>query len=181
MHEAYWNLAQKSVVVVTVSLSMCGSICHAQSGLRRAEVEALIRSCNFQSASSLGSPSITIQDIRESVGMYKGLFRVRGVVEGVCLADAGVYVDGKKRDDIRTSQARRFNRFTFESRLKSGDNAEVRATNSAGETVRLPIALPKNDPNAQKPGVNQLPYMPTEGADDRSPFDVPKDSWDVSH
>ncbi len=139
--------------------------------LERAQQLLLVRSCQFQSASAIGAPSLTVREVKPSAGVYQGMFKVRGSVEGVCLQEAGAWKDGRRSQLIRVATMRRFQRFPFEVRAKVGEELELRATNTAGETVRLKVPLP-DAPASQTPA-----YFGDRSPD--SPFERSVDSWDL--
>lgn len=86
--------------------------------------------CN--SRRDLPRPRVEIHDVRRTGNVFGDKVKVRGVIEGVCISEAGLFEEGRLVRSIPTASGPRFQRFEFEVTTHLGYAPEVRAYNTAG-------------------------------------------------
>lgn len=91
--------------------------------------------CQGVSRQELSRPRVNIYKVRRAGSMFGSKLKVSGSVEGVCLAEAGSYENGRPEDPIRVSPQRNFKRFDFDVYVKGDKNPEIRVYNTAGDSA----------------------------------------------
>ncbi|MBX7145552.1 MAG: hypothetical protein K1X79_13965 [Oligoflexia bacterium] len=83
----------------------------------------------------LSHPRIDIYRIKKTGNIFGDKYKVRGVIEGVCLVEAGYYEDGRREDEIAVVTTPEFRRFEFEVRVRADQERqpEIRAYNIQGD------------------------------------------------
>jgi hypothetical protein len=81
----------------------------------------------------LPRPRIEIYEVRRTGNVFGDKVKVRGVIEGVCITEAGLFEEGRLVNRIPTAIGPRFQRFEFEVTTHLGYAPEVRAYNTAGD------------------------------------------------
>jgi hypothetical protein len=88
-------------------------------------------SCSATGYNQLKDPRVEVTQ-QNTDGIAQRTFRLKGYVEGVCLTEAGVYVNGQKQTSIPVDTAPTFKRFAFEFNVTRGSNREIRVYNTQG-------------------------------------------------
>lgn len=96
-------------------------------------------SCANMSRSQIGRPRIEIDRVKSTGNLFGDKVKVRGTIEGVCLAEAGLFEDGRKVDSIPISTSEQFRRFEFEVKTKLDNDPEIRAYTTSGDRDIEPI------------------------------------------
>ena len=87
------------------------------------------RGCAGYRTSNLRPPRVEIYETSSKGG---DKVRVTGAVEGVCLAEANLYEDGRPQRPIAITTVDSFRRFEFEITTKLHRDPEIRVYNAAG-------------------------------------------------
>jgi hypothetical protein len=77
-------------------------------------------------------PHIEIYEVKPTGNVFGGQVKVRGVVEGICISEAGLFEMGRPITRIPTNLDRRFQRFQFEVKTKLADRPEIRVYSTSG-------------------------------------------------
>lgn len=80
-------------------------------------------------------PRIDIYRVKKTGNIFGDKYKVRGVVEGVCLVEAGYYEEGHREQNIQIVTTPEFRRFDFEVRVRADQEREpeLRVYNIQGE------------------------------------------------
>jgi hypothetical protein len=124
----------------------------------------------------ISDPRIEISRIRRTGNFLRPDYRVEGVIEGVCLSEAGYFEKTRKKQDISVVTSPDFRRFEFSIKVRVNEDPEVRAynifgardievidpyenndrqgpTNNSGNLGSLPAKQPSNQTTTtQRPG-----------------------------
>ncbi len=92
-----------------------------------------LRRCNGLNNQYIAPPYINIFDVRKSGNVFSDKYKVKGSVEGVCLAEAGYFEQGRKVQDFKIFTTPIFERYEFEVTARGGRHPEIRAYNTNGE------------------------------------------------
>ncbi len=71
--------------------------------------------------------------------------KVRGSVEGVCIAEAGLFEEGRKEENIPVVTTPQFRRFEFEVSSRTSKEPEIRAYNTEGRRDVYPVSDRESD------------------------------------
>lgn len=108
---------------------------HDQQGQGREENAQLnnsgAQSCRATGGNDYADPAIEVTD-QSADAVAQRTLRIKGYVEGVCLSEAGVYVNGQKRNSISVTSVPAFKRFSFQTVVSPGQKREIRAYNVQG-------------------------------------------------
>ena len=90
-------------------------------------------SCDVIDRSAIAPPSIYIADVKTTGNFVGSKLKVRGYVEGICLAEAGGYENGRRVASIPLTKTASFKRFEFAVTVDGRSNPEIRGYNINGE------------------------------------------------
>ncbi|MBX7137170.1 MAG: hypothetical protein K1X83_04230 [Oligoflexia bacterium] len=83
--------------------------------------------------SSWSSPHVDVQSVEKSGGAFSDRYKVSGTVEGICLAEAGLFENGKLTQRIRLRTAPTLKRYEFSITARLDDVPEIRVYNVNGD------------------------------------------------
>lgn len=112
----------------------------------------------MRTGSNIAAPRINIYSSKRTGSNYDGTYRVRGSVEGVCLADAGYFENGKKASTIPVTTTPKLTRREFEVRARGRFSPEIRVYNVNGDVAVIPI-LPEQDDTPPSEGTPRPPLV----------------------
>jgi hypothetical protein len=91
------------------------------------------RWCREAGRRGIAQPYVNIYKVKSRGGVFDDKYRVYGSVEGVCLAEAGYFENGYKRESIPVAMRRDFGRYEFEIDARADRYPEIRVYNAAGD------------------------------------------------
>lgn len=86
-----------------------------------------------RNARHVSQPRVTVYGSRSTGNFFGDKYKIRGEIEGVCLAEAGYFERGRKRENISLVTTRDFRRFEFEVTVHASQSPEIRAYNVNGD------------------------------------------------
>jgi hypothetical protein len=149
----------KTLCAVFITLvSALPALALAQDWRRQGEVDRRVRErvnthqplqaagCNSPATVKLEDPRIEI--VQQNSQPSARTVHVKGVIEGVCLSEAGLYENGQQRKRISVSTLPTFKRFSFDLTAAPGTQREIRAYNTQGgySAFALPDTNLQDDP-----------------------------------
>jgi hypothetical protein len=78
--------------------------------------------------------------VKPTGNFFGDKLKVRGVVEGICLVEAGAYEEGRLVQTIPTLKIGEFRRYEFEVTVRGGRDPEIRAYNVNGDADRYDVS-----------------------------------------
>lgn len=81
----------------------------------------------------IARPRINVYRAKPTGNFFGDKLKVRGEIEGVCLAEAGYFEAGRKRENIPVNTMRDFRRYEFEVTVRPSERPEVRVYNINGD------------------------------------------------
>ena len=81
----------------------------------------------------IARPRVEIEEIKQTGNVFGDKVKVRGSVEGVCLAEAGLFEDGRKVQTIPINTVDQFSRYEFEVKTDLGEDPEIRVYTTTGD------------------------------------------------
>lgn len=100
--------------------------------------------CEGLDRRDIPEPRVDIERVGGTGNIFGDKYKVRGSVEGVCVAEAGLFEDGRKVQDIPIVTKRSFQRFEFEFKTRLSKDPEIRVYNTAGDRDIAPVS-PEGD------------------------------------
>jgi hypothetical protein len=98
--------------------------------------------CTGENLRYLRAPKVEVYDLRSRGNILGDKYRVKGVIEGTCVAEAGYYEDGRMVEKIPVSTTPEFKRFEFEVTIR-GDSSrrpEIRAYSANGDRDEVELS-----------------------------------------
>ena len=96
-------------------------------------INPLNTSCDTIDRAAIAAPSVYISEVKSSGNFFGSKLKVRGYVEGICLAEAGGYENGRRVASIPIIKTSNFKRFEFAVTLDGSNGPEIRVYNINGE------------------------------------------------
>lgn len=90
----------------------------------------------------IGRPHVEIDEVKQTGNVFGDKVKVRGAIEGVCLAEAGLFEDGRKVESIPINTIDQFSRYEFEVKTELDNEPEIRVytTNGDRDTETIEIS-----------------------------------------
>lgn len=86
-----------------------------------------IKICKAFSPSQLSPPGIAITKVKQSSSLKGGKYKVEGIIDGVCLKEAGLYIGGSRVLKFNLAITPSYKRYDFQLEITADDNPEIRA------------------------------------------------------
>ena len=90
-------------------------------------------SCANLGRDEIERPRVEIEEVKATGNLFGDKVKVRGSVEGVCLAEAGLFEDGRKVESIPINTSDQFSRYEFEVKTELGNDPEIRVYTTTGD------------------------------------------------
>lgn len=89
--------------------------------------------CNSTYNQNIAAPYVNVYEVRKIGNLFSEKYKVKGSIEGVCLAEAGYFEQGRKVEDFKFQTTPAFARYEFEVTVRASKRPEIRVYNSNGE------------------------------------------------
>ncbi len=73
-----------------------------------------MRICRAFSPENIQTPRISVTKIKQSSALKGGEYKVEGIIDGVCLKEAGLYVNGSRIVKFKLSTTPTYKRYDFQ-------------------------------------------------------------------
>ena len=88
-----------------------------------------MNACLDMNPDNLQAPLISVYNTKQSSAFKGGKYQVEGVIEGVCIKEAGLYENGKRIVKFPLETSPYYKRFKFQIEIAEDNNPEIRAFN----------------------------------------------------
>jgi hypothetical protein len=86
-----------------------------------------MRACQSMKPGAINAPRITVSQVKQSSSFKGGKYRVEGVIDGVCIREAGLYENGERIFKFPLTLSPFYKRYDFSFEVVSDKAPEVRA------------------------------------------------------